>query len=107
MKADQVPRGNSAVHKVTSPSQKEGCSRCGLTNHKSTDCRFKEATCHSCGKKGHIKRACRSSKPPQRRGRNASAPKGRERMKWVNKDQDDVDSDGSVQVATHGGKIDN
>ena len=52
---DQVPGGNSAVHKVTSPFQKEGCSRCGLTNHKSTDCRFKESTCHSCGKKGHIK----------------------------------------------------
>ena len=43
MKADRVPSGNSAVHKVTSPSQKEGCSRCGLTNHKSTDCHFKEA----------------------------------------------------------------
>ena len=81
MKADRVPSGNSAVHKVTSPSKKEGCSRCGLTNHKSTDCRFKEATCHSCGKKGHIKRACRSSNLPQRRGRNASAPKGRERTK--------------------------
>ena len=47
MKADRVHSGNSAVHKVTSPSQKEGCSRCGLTNHKSTDCRFKEATCMS------------------------------------------------------------
>ena len=23
-------------------------------------CRFKESTCHGCGKKGYIKRACRS-----------------------------------------------
>ena len=54
--------------------------------------------CHSCGKKGHIKRACKSSRQPQRRGRNAPTPRGRERTKWVNKDQSDEDSDGSVEV---------
>ena len=31
------------------------CHRYGLTNHKPDKCRFKEATCHGCGKKGHIK----------------------------------------------------
>ena len=101
MKAtEQVPSGSSNVHKVMSPPQnsKEACYRCGLTNHKPNDCRFKEAMCHSCGKKGHIKRACKSSRQPQRRGRNAPTPRGRERTKWVNKDQSDEDSDGSVEV---------
>ena len=88
----------TTVHKVTSPSQREACHSCGLTNHKANDCRFKEAICHSCGKKGHIKRACKSGKRPQRRGRNGPTPRGRERTKWVDKEQSDEDSDGSVGV---------
>ena len=52
MKAtEHLPSGNSAVHKVTSPPKMEACHRCGLTNHKANDCAFKEATCHSCGKR--------------------------------------------------------
>ena len=55
MKAtEQVPSGSSTVYKATSPSQKEASYRCGLTSHKAADCHFKEATCHTCGKKGHI-----------------------------------------------------
>lgn len=95
MKAEQSPSGSSTVHKVTSPSKKESCYRCGLTNHKANECRFKEATCHKCGNKGHIKRACKSSRPSQRRGRNG---KGKERTKWVDKDQSDEESDGSIDV---------
>ncbi len=31
------------------------------------DCKFKDATCHACGKKGHIAPVCRSQDPhPQR-----------------------------------------
>ena len=53
MKAvEQLPSGNSTVHKVMSLPQKEGCYRCGLKSHKANDCRFKEATCHNCGKNG-------------------------------------------------------
>ena len=99
MKAtDPAPSGSGPVHNVTSPPKKEACFRCGLSNHKAHDCRFKEATCHSCGKKGHIKRACRSSRQPQRRGRNAPTPRGKERTKWVDKDQSGEDSDSSVDV---------
>ena len=39
-------------------SQREPCFRCGRTNHESRDCRFAEATCHCCGKKGHIAPVC-------------------------------------------------
>ncbi len=45
-----------------------GCYRCG-GRHLARDCRFKEADCHACGKRGHISRACRSEKPPtQKKG---------------------------------------
>lgn len=44
----------------------QSCYRCGGSNHKPDDCRFREVNCHSCGKKGHIQRACRSgAKGPQ------------------------------------------
>lgn len=29
------------------------------------DCKFREATCHNCGKPGHIAPVCRSAKKPQ------------------------------------------
>ena len=35
------------------------CYLCG-GNHKAPDCRFKDATCNSCGKKGQLLKVCRS-----------------------------------------------
>ncbi len=35
--------------------------RCGSKEgHVATKCKFKDATCHSCGKQGHLKSVCRS-----------------------------------------------
>ena len=45
------------------------CSRCD-GQHIPSECRFKDAKCHACGKQGHISRACRSKykgKQKQRR----------------------------------------
>ena len=36
------------------------CFRCGRSNHKPTDCYFKDAPCRKCKKKGHIERMCQS-----------------------------------------------
>ena len=44
----------SSQDKSTKP-----CYRCG-GRHDPSQCRFRDAVCHACGKKGHIKRACRS-----------------------------------------------
>ena len=38
------------------------CYRCG-GNHYATKCKFIEADCRKCGKKGHLARACRGSAP--------------------------------------------
>ena len=35
------------------------CYRCG-GQHDPTHCRFQQAECHACGKKGHIRKVCRS-----------------------------------------------
>ena len=58
----------SAVHKVTtqtsiaSTSTSTPCYRCGHSNHAPNECRFREAVCHYCNKKGHIAPACRAKK---------------------------------------------
>ena len=61
--AQQLREPEPAVHKVTLPQSTtkcdlQACHMCGLTNHKVDRCIFKKATCHGCGKKGNIKRAC-------------------------------------------------
>ena len=46
----------------------KSCGRCGRGNHDKRDCKFKTATCHKCGKVGHIAPVCRSKpsgKPPR------------------------------------------
>ena len=45
---------------MTGQQQQKPCYRCGRTNHDATKCRFIDATCNHCDKKGHISPACRS-----------------------------------------------
>ncbi|CAG2249536.1 unnamed protein product [Mytilus edulis] len=46
--------------KTTLEIPKQGdCYRCG-GNHLAAECRFKDAKCHSCKKKGHIAKKCRN-----------------------------------------------
>ena len=37
------------------------CLSCGKSDHASWDCRFRKATCHDCGKIGHIASVCKSA----------------------------------------------
>ena len=45
------------------------CKVCGKRNHKTEDCRLKNAACYRCGKKGHIKPMCteKTSRTDQRK----------------------------------------
>ncbi|XP_073947742.1 uncharacterized protein [Choristoneura fumiferana] len=38
------------------------CSVCGMKNHDSSKCRFKNYKCQSCGQKGHLKKVCGGNK---------------------------------------------
>lgn len=63
------------------------CYRCGRKHHE-RDCKFREATCHKCGKQGHIAPVCRSrskpshNPPPTTRGRRP--PRHQRRSKSTN-----------------------
>ncbi|KAF4090749.1 hypothetical protein AMELA_G00055870, partial [Ameiurus melas] len=54
-----------AVHHVNKEaarsSKKVECFRCGGP-HYANDCKFKETVCHTCRKKGHLAKKCRSAK---------------------------------------------
>ncbi|CAB0031160.1 unnamed protein product [Trichogramma brassicae] len=48
--------------KKSQTNSKQGefkCYRCNRSNHKASECRFKNAKCNGCGKQGHIQAACR------------------------------------------------
>ena len=60
----------------TNPPKKKSCYRCGR-NHEEKDCKFREATCHSCGKQGHIAPVCKS------RSRQTPPPKPNNRKKYT------------------------
>ena len=46
------------------PAVTPGCYRCGA-KHKATDCKFRDAECHFCEKKGHIAKVCHSKAKTQ------------------------------------------
>ena len=48
------------VNRLTKSSDRE-CYRC-KGRHTPSSCPFKDATCHGCGKIGHIKKACRTKR---------------------------------------------
>jgi len=60
----------------TSPPPTKTCGRCGRGNHSSSDCKFKDATCHKCGKVGHIAPVSRTKPNKPARGRT-------KQTKWV------------------------
>ena len=90
--AQELKGAEPIVHRVESSPPK--CYRCGGTNHKESNCKFKQAVCHKCKKRGHIKRACRSRGGPGQqpfRGR-------RERAKWVEAENGSSESDEEFTV---------
>ena len=48
----------------TSSHKKFGPCHCCGRHHDAKTCKFKEATCHKCGKQGHIATVCRFASPP-------------------------------------------
>lgn len=55
-----------SVHRIQDKDRSKeivaACYRCGNPDHKADKCKFRDATCHLCGKKGHLKKVYRSKK---------------------------------------------
>ncbi|KAL6471846.1 hypothetical protein MHYP_G00204960 [Metynnis hypsauchen] len=58
----RLPKAQVGVHKVSADKTERkipSCYRC-KGQHSAAECKFATELCHNCGKRGHIKKACRS-----------------------------------------------
>ena len=95
-KLSQTQRRKSGATQGPRNSTKS-CYRCGRTNHNPSECHFIDATCNSCGKKGHISPVCRSK---------TSGRKTKSRIpnntKYVSNVSTDADSDEEFYIGRIG-----
>ena len=54
--AKSLKETETSVNRIT-PSRRP-CYRCGQNSHDQKDCKFRDAECHNCGKRGHIAPVC-------------------------------------------------
>lgn len=71
------------------------CYWCGRSNHSAHDCKFKDAECHNCHKKGHIAPACQSKKLQKPFGKPSARPNKchSQKTSWIASNTDDEASD--------------
>ena len=65
-------KGPQQNHQQSHSKDQQKCYRCGKA-HKATDSPYKEAKCHFCDKKGHLKAVCQK-KQHQEQGRSSHIP---------------------------------
>ena len=83
VKAKEFKETPPAVMQIQAPaSRRRSYYRCGRNNHDPKDCKFRKATCHNCGKVGHIAPACRSPKKVQQKNQR-SPRQNKPRAKFV------------------------
>ena len=92
---DRRPPANSKGRNAVSKSGTAGisCYRCG-GDHLAPDCKFIDAECHLCKKKGHIARVCRSKEKPQGQAKKKPFPTKNHYM------QDDLPDDEAYSMFT-------
>ena len=71
-KVHQNKKGPQQNHQQSHSKDQQMCYRRGKA-HKATDCPYKEAKCHLCDKKGHLKAVCQK-KQRQEQGRSSHNP---------------------------------
>ena len=69
----QVDRPQGGTVERPFPGASYACNHCGGTGHSPSECRFREAVCHRCYKRGHLRRVCQSARAT--RGRFQAKPR--------------------------------
>ena len=95
--AKSLKATEQAVHKLgaSRSALSSLCYRCGRENHEAKDCRFRDATCHFCKKKGHIAPACRSKASQKSTSRSERRPvqvKHQQRTQYVSANDEQPDT---------------
>ena len=71
------------------------CFRCGRPYHSPSNCRFVQATCHNCGKKGHIAPVCSSPRWSGNRQQGSFWGRGGRSFKGTNWLETEVEPSGN------------
>ena len=95
-------------HNARPPAKTKTCYQCGDTDHIATACRFRDAKCKKCHKKGHLARVCKSgSRPPQQNSNSKEHSKSRNHQKKaLTIREPDSDDSGDISLLNRiGGKL--
>ena len=65
-----VEPGVDMSHTWAPGARSPPCNHCGISGHTAADCRFKDAVCHRCYKRGYLGGVCRSHRNPRGCGRS-------------------------------------
>ena len=95
--------------------QTQPCYRCGMSNHSSDKCKYREMLCFKCGKKGHLQSVCRSkgsnsngkSQPStvhqysQNRHRQQHRPRPRQqhRAKYITVKEEEINTNDTAELS--------
>ncbi len=80
-------------------SQKKRCKCCGRSNHSSENCFFKDAECHQCSQKGHIRPMCPLNKGETKSSKHPSSKRHeRKSVKNVEAEEESDSSDDSDEL---------
>ena len=80
--AKALKEPTAVIQQVSNPSKQSQCFHCGGKHHEAKNCRFREAVCHSCGKRGHIVRVCPAKKVASKRAH----PRKLAPTRWISSD---------------------
>ena len=73
------------------------CKSCGSVQHRSESCRYRNATCHHCQRKGHIRPVCKARwSQVQPKGRSSAQKSAKLNSCVSNSDDESVGSDNHV-----------
>lgn len=75
-------KGQAPANSRRSGGEGPKCTVCGGTRHSPSECRYKDAVCNNCGRKGHLRKVCRSAQEvretlPDRLGCSSSDSKAK------------------------------
>ena len=91
--AEKVQQVVSGRNKIQNGRNADKCKSCGSMQHRSESCKFRNATCHHCQKKGHIRPVCKARLSQiQPKGRSSNQKESKLNSCESNSDEESVGS---------------